>query len=442
VTARNRTHLPRREPGCTVDIESACFDRLKLQLERVRVNANFAQVQQARAFLSGSFLERGRGGSSIKARSSALLFKAHILPTDGGDFGTSLTISLDLNLTRFLARNYERLGRPVDLRSLSQAERLSWLTVDEDRAATRSLDNNDNFISDAHVRSGTRLAQAEWLGPYVELVLSFLAGAIELALVRVPDTVRPTTLAPRPALVIPLRNWRMRQLEVFWEFWSPNAVAEASDLVEVAETISYEFNTTRYDLGRLATGFAYGISARSHVDGIRHKTYAKLLNRLRYEISYDRVTTQIEKDLRLSIQPDENDFVAYTFGIARAAAVRADHWLNSVSEAERRSSRALTRSKITSFLDAIYRSAPPAIASLIIGYLVGRGAVPRSRVDPELLTALLKLQRQGYLVASNPGRARHTTTYRAAPPWDHLIAALRSAGEPSSTLDQVRRLDT
>ncbi|WP_298123558.1 hypothetical protein [Brevundimonas sp.] len=234
----------------------------------------------------------------------------------------------------------------------------------------------------------------------------------------------------------------MLQLEVFWEFWSPNAVAEASDLVEVAETISYEYDATRYDLGRFADGFTFGISARSQVAGVRHKVYAKLLNRLRYEIAYERITTQVEGDVPLSLQPDEYDFQAYASGMIQAAALRANHWWASVSAAEQQSSVALTQSKIASFFAAIYLSAPPATAALIVGYLVARGAVPRAHVFPELLTAIQSLQRRGYLVASNPGRARHTTTYRPAPPWDRLIHTLRELGRPASPSDEIGRLDT
>ena len=98
MTGRNRTHLPRREPGGTVDIGEACFDKLKLEISHVLIDADFGRLQQARSFLRGSMLQPGRGASAIKARSSSLLFGANIHPSEGAGFGTSLNLSLDLNL--------------------------------------------------------------------------------------------------------------------------------------------------------------------------------------------------------------------------------------------------------------------------------------------------------------------------------------------------------
>lgn len=430
---RNRTHLPRREPGGTVDVTQACFDRIKIRIDRAPFGASFEEIQQATAFLGGSVLQRGRVSSSVKARATDLLFKASIHASQSEN-EAPLSLSLELNLTRFLARNHHRLRSPASLSELTQAQRRSWLTKDAENAAARALDNNDNFVSDRQARAGMRICQTEWLLPYVEMVLAFLAGELEAAIVRTPSyAARPNSLMPRPALVIALQNWRVQQLEVFWEFWSPNAVAEVSDLVEVAETISYEFDTTRYDLGRFGDAFTFGISARSYAQGIRHKLYAKLLNRLRYEIAYDRVTTQVERQIQLPNQPDRHDFARHLHEITLAAAVRANHWLSSLTEAERRLPLPITRSQITQFFDAVYRSAEPAHAGLIIAYLMARGAVPRSRVYPEVLSSLRTLQRQGYMIASNPGRARHTTTYRAAPPWNELIEVLRSHTAPSAS---------
>ena len=440
MTARNRTHLPRREPGCTVEITRACYDRFKLKIHGVAFDATLAEFERATAFLRGSLLQRGRTHASIKTRTSDLLFKGSIFAADETEIGPSLSLSLELNLTRFLARNHHRLTTPTQLPSLTQAQRLSWLTIDPEIEVGRALDGSDNFISDAQVRTGTRLIQAEWLVPYIELVLAFLAGEIDEALARTPNyDPHPSSLFPRPPLRILLRNWSIRQLEVFWEFWTPNAVAEASDLVEVAETISYEFDSTRYELGRFGEGYTFGISARSHVQGVRHKLYAKLLNRLRYELTYDRITTQVERGVRLPSHPDGDDFVAYAVALTQAAAVRANHWLSSLSDAEQTAPLLITRSQVAAFFDAIYRSAPPATAGLIVAYLMARGAVPRSRAQPEVLSALLLLQRQGYVVASNPGRARHTTTYRAAPPWDELVRALRDF--TSSSRGEISRLN-
>ena len=404
--------------------------------------ASSDELRHVSSHLQGTVLQRGANAATIKTRTTALLFRAVLRFEAAGEEVASLNLSLDLNLTRFLARNYSRLGQPGDLRMLSQPQRLSWLTIDEEHPAHVGLDGNDNLVSDAQTRSGREIVQADWLAPYVELVLSFLAAELEHARGTIAGGDRPTALGGPPlSLVIPFRNWRIRQLEIFWEFWSPNAVAEASDLVEVAEGISYEFDTTRYDLGRFARGFTFGVSARSQVQGVRHKLYAKLLNRMRYELSYDRVTTQVERSLQLPVQPDHNDFVWYAAGLTQLAATRAQHWLDCVGDAELGGQPDLSRSQITAFFDAIYRSASPATAGLIVGFLLARGAVPRSRVDGELLEAVRSLKQRGFLVASNPGRARHTTTYRAAAPWDALIDALRHLSEARSAPDEISRFD-
>ena len=421
--ARNRTHLPELAPGCTVDGDTASFDRFVLRLDRVPVAWTRATAERAIARApQRQGLRRGRQAGSVEIGYHGLMIGGritfHDLPSN------TATLELRLNLTAFLARNFSRLTTPEALRELDQGTRRNYLTQADERH--RALDDNSNFITDTQTRTGRRLDHASWLRPYIDLVLAFLADELNSY---EAEIVSP----PPPHLTFPLRNWSFRQLEVFWEFWSADAVGLAADLCRLVPVITQEHRLTRYTLSEERSGPVIGISARTSHRHVVHKLYAKLRNRLRLEIGYEHSVRRIERRLSHRGPTDWFDVEPVVREIAWLAAERANDWLVVLSEV-----RASTfdgqrgYSSISGFLTALAEAFPsPEAHRLVWIHLLLHGSIPRRAFDLDIADGTLRLVRTGFLAPNRPGRARMNTTYRPADAYAGILLALRGAYTPT-----------
>ena len=204
----------------------------------------------------------------------------------------TLSLNLELNLTRFLSQNWELGVTPASLQSLTGDDRQRWLNNANHPTPTQdlrwSLNGDDNFIPDATLRTGEPPQHVEWARPYIELVLAFLADEIGAAQRRsvaaghVAGTILNPLIPPSDqSLIIPLRNWSLPQLEVYWEFWSADAVADAASFAGLVERVATTSALTNYEpLTRTTDHAVLGISARAGNRSVRTKVYAKLHDRI------------------------------------------------------------------------------------------------------------------------------------------------------------------
>lgn len=358
-----------------------------------------------------------------------------------GDGFPALTVNLELNLTRFLSQKWNLGLTPASLRELSPEQRLNWLTNSNHPTVTQdlrwSLNGDDNFTSDSCLRTGTPPRHLDWLVSYVELVLQFLAdqiGAARRRSIAAGHTVNrasnPLIAATDEHLIIPLRNWSLPQLEVYWEFWSPNAVADAGNLAGLVERVATTSALTNYEpLTRTTDLAVLGISARAGNRSARTKVYAKLRDRIRVEVAYDRNVRDVERHATRG--DDGDDLQSYLPLVARAASLRADAMLNAAFSAIGSQNAALSQREIGAFLEALAREAgSPAIFSMFIRQLLAQGMISRLPRFPEHRLAVERLVARRYLVPVSAGTSRTRTAFVPAPPYDRIIAALSGLTAP------------
>lgn len=418
---RNRTHLPELAPGCTVSGVTASIDRLVLRLENIDVAwaKETAEHIISRARWGEGF-RRGRSPGTLELGSRRLRVAGRV--TFNGGTPPKATIELRLNLTELLAGNFDVLGSPEALRELDQPGRLRQLT----KGATepRSLDGNSNFFTDAQRRSGRGFDHPAWLTAYVEMVLAFLAAELNAA-------ARSTESVVGSSLLFPLRNWSVRQIEVYWEFWHPDAVGRAAELCRLVEITTQANQLTHYTVSQDRSGPALGIRARAQHRHITHKIYSKLPDRLRFEIAYEKSLRRIERGLSLRGHADFFDLEPLTREVADLAADRANRFLQALFEVEQ-ASTPRGFSTATSFVVAVSQAfSDSSIQRMVWNHLLHTGSVPRDLFRYGAGAGVLDLVRRGYLLASQPGRARMNTTYRPSPEYAGVISALRDAYRPT-----------
>lgn len=420
---RNRTHLPELAPGCTVSADAAAFDRFVVRLDNTDVPWTKSLAERVAGRLNGnSGLRRGRQLATVEIGRRSLRISGR-LRFQGG-VPPKASLELRLNLTEFLARNLDRLTTPEALAGLEQQTRREFLTMQPEEPS--ALDGNSNFFTDRQLRSGTRPDHTAWLGPYVEMVLAFLAEELTTA----AATIYADEEIPR--LIIPLRNWSLRQLEVYWEFWSPDAVARAADLCRLVPLVTQSHRLTRYTLSEERSDMVLGISARTSHRNVAYKLYAKLPDRIRLEIGYERSLRRTERGLSIRGPADWFDFEPIAREVANLAARRANQWLSAIAEVDRESLTPAGFSSATSFLVAVASAFPdPSVQLMAWNHLLHSGSIPRRAFQHGVAEGVMFLVRRGFLVPSRPGRARMHTTYRPADAYSGVTTALRAAYSPT-----------
>jgi hypothetical protein len=424
---RNRTHLPELAPGCTVSGDTAAFDRFVLRLDNTDVAWTKSLAEQVICRLSGNpALRRGRQPATVAVEGRLSRLSGRI--SFEGGVPSKATIELRLNLTEFLARNFESLSTPEALRGLHQEARRAYLTTRHNDPV--ALDGKANFFTDRQQRSGSRLDHAAWFAPYVEMVLAFLAGELNA----VASGLGADHQIPR--LIFPLRNWSLRQLEVYWEFWNSDAVGRAADLCRLVPVVTQSHRLTRYTLSEERSGMVLGISARTSHRHIVHKIYSKLLDRVRLEIGYERSLRRTERGLSLRGPTDWFELEPVVREAANLAAARANSWLGAIWEIDEDPTTARGFSTAASFLVALANAFPdPSVHLMVWNHLLHSGSIPRRAFQLNAGEGVLLLVRRGFLVPNRPGRARMNTTYRPADAFSGVVTALRTAYSP--TLQQL-----
>lgn len=435
---RNRTHLPTLAPGCTVTGRLPYIDRFKLRLDHTPFAIGRPEGEALIPHLNRTYFMQGRTRNHFKVRPRHLLFSGDVFFDDCGTGHPTLTLALEMNLTRFLSQNWELGQTPEILEDLSPTERLQWLTNANHPRPTQdlrySLNGDDNFIPDSCLRTGEPPIHFEWLVPYVELALSFLAHEIGSALRLAANAGHSIEAATNPLiasenwnLAIPIRNWGLRQLEVYWEFWSQDAISEAANLTMLVERVATTSALTSYEpLTRNTDQAVLGISARAGNRYARTKIYAKLASRIRVEVAYDRNVRDIERRVSTT-REDALDLHLYLPRITEVAALRADAMIQAAFAATVEDGDAITHNQVIGLFEALSREAgSPAIFAMLIRQLLTQGAITRLPSLPEQQRAVERLIARGYLVsvASGPGRTR--TSFLPAPPYNRIIAALIS----------------
>lgn len=436
---RNRTHLPEYAHGCTVEGRRPSIDRFKVRLGPIPLLFDPGAGREILRHLDPEFF-RGTSSSYSKAvLPGALLFGGRL--TIGGEQGAgALTVVLDMNLTRFLSRRFEELVGPEELTALRPIDLQAILRNPNDRGRRRrvgeSLDNNDNVIPDRILRSGRAPHHLEWFEPYIQAACRFLGDELSKAATRAvadgsvqrdPNRVLPPDHAIR--VEVPLMNWSLPQLEIYWEFWSRNAISQAGDMVQLIHRVARDSRMTAWEPITNETDHALlGISAGVGARGVQVKMYAKLHNRIRVEVEYRKNAKEVER-----VRSDDMDtlnpegLIPFVARISQRAASRADALMRRAAASAVEPNEAVTQVLITSFFEAIAREAgSAAIFALILRALFATSRVPVSPNHLELRQAMRRLAEKGYFEGNAPGLARSFTSYRPVAPYDRIVQTLQA----------------
>lgn len=390
--------------------------------------------------LNPEFFRGTASGYSRAIVPGPLLFGGRLTLNSDVDGDAFLTVHLEMNLTRFLAQRYEQLTQPDDLRRLSTGG-LNEILRNQSfgprrRRGGESLDNNDNVISDRILRSGQAPNHLDWMLPYIEAVCRFLTAELSGAGQRAIDAgaipafrQNPLVAPSSSALVaVPMMNWSLPQLEIYWEFWSQNAISQAGDMSLLLQQVAPNSRLTAWAPITSENDQALlGISTGLGVEGAVAKMYAKLAHRIRVEIEYSKNPKQIERVPASEIDRlNPEGLPRFVAGISRRAATRADRLMQRAAASAVRSNAPVSQVFVASFFEAIAREAEtPFVFNIIIRTLMANGRVPAQRNLPQLRHAMQRLVANRYFEGVAIGRARTFNSYRPLSPYDRIVQALR-----------------
>lgn len=438
--ARNRTHLPEFEPGCTVVGRGPSIDHFRVNIREVLLPIEPEAAPIVLRQLSPTYFRGGSSRHSQNVREGVLLFGGRLSVNGRPDGFTSLVLKLDLNLTRFLAYRYEQLGRPEALDGLvgHRLEALLRNPSHQDRTARhrRALDGNDNVIPDRVLRSGHSPDQVAWVQAYIDAVCRFLGDQVTAAIERartlqsIPQPAPNALVGNQPLQVhVHPDNWSISHLEIYWEFWSDGAVAQAAEAsAQVHSTANSSSMTTWRSISDRVYQASIGVSADVGARGVTGKLYAKLANRLRLEVEYrgnPKVPERISVETIQSFGPRA---ISSLVGLlADRAAMRAERLLQSAWSSEEGTHVGARR--ITSFMEALAKEAgTSALFAVILSQLLANGSARATRGHAELRDALRRLAARGYLQGVRLGISGNFTAYRPAPAYAPMVDALRRLG--------------
>ena len=287
----------------------ACIDRLEVHTEQIQVPQ--ISPHDLERFLAALSQERHRlfnrpHGNQITIRKGWLFGGKMMFRRAVGTTGVQCKLELYLNPTRFVqahraaidARSVSRqTANPID--ALRAKERISRNDLDALAEAKRlTLDGNDNFLTHRPDSYGLILDWDARLHHYWALVVRVLddclaSAAINLSSFRTTPPNRPISRA----------NWRVHQVEHYWEFAVSNAIekiAAVSPSFRSVLTNSVERHLIRRN-SRLACEFGQNGQAMYVFGNYRRqevvaKLYAKASGVVRFEFQYKTQPMRVAND--------------------------------------------------------------------------------------------------------------------------------------------------
>lgn len=292
-----------------VSLEQGYFDKLNIEFITYTLHfANSHTYNTFRQFLARSnIIQRDRRGLNPKI-SVGWLFSGSIKFNRKFEDGTRNSSSenqldikyiLNLNPTRFLHHLFQKVERNPEQFSLENFENIAPLDLLRTERISEeylSLDGNDNYIPSEifkHVRPFENFTKL-----YIEKVLSLLDQTILMSL---------EAALEQPASEIDISGepntygWTTKASEVYWEYSVVDSLSFVNDLWHSFQSVLYrierrqfnspdnESNVSENPTGRQQNYNGIAIYANDFgVSGLKLIVYAKHLNRVRFELRYNR----------------------------------------------------------------------------------------------------------------------------------------------------------
>ncbi len=425
-------------PNALVDADPY-IDRLQIECDTVALP--LLPYRYAQAFIDelgrGSVFTRPFKGSTA-VRKRGWLFGGTIQarrPT-GGASGTRLIISLMLNPTRFLQAHgvphawNERQAMLSDPSEALRARGRAHAALDA--ASSQTLDLRSNFLAHEPFTYGRVREWPVRTREYAEVVCRLLENEFTRVFRRV--------LAAAPRIDLTDQNWRVRQVECYWEFRTRDALQKVASVSRTARQVLRDSYAADFPPREGSERNAPYVSGHLDHENIRAKLYAKTAQVVRFEIAYDKSPlTSLRRRPAVEGRGSISHAVGLLTPISDDAKSRAVRFWNEFWR--RHDGRGLvTPEQLLGFLRHIEWAAQGTRLSadqLLSLLILSDGGEPfeagRGGVDP-----LKRLVRRGVLRArpgSPPRRVRYAVTTQCR----DVVAGLRELFDREKEVGELQR---
>ncbi|MFC5066555.1 hypothetical protein [Flaviflagellibacter deserti] len=281
-----RVPLPRRATRFIARPQHGWFDRIKLRLYPFEIRGQLSpgELRTLRGRIRASSLLRSRHADELDCTVGGTSW---LLSGQLKRVGNRVRLDLEFNPTRVLAARAGTIFRGEE----------GWraaFTRRPDVSASISyetMDAADNFVRDEDTRLLLNFDWSRWTSQAVRHVVEIIAEDLGVS----PEH-------PRRLMLSSNWDWKLRQIETYWEFDVPNAVASARELARIFRENASQWSVTFHDVSRVGEraqvseqgiGNAWSSTIALGATGTSLVAYAKSFTRLRLEVRHLRPPRRI-----------------------------------------------------------------------------------------------------------------------------------------------------
>lgn len=270
------------------------------------------------------FRRRNRSTCDVRSRNWIMSGSLSTKPSASGEDGVRLNVVLKLNPTRFLQAH----GVPHDWVARQQLladpptalRRQGRVAAALARAAHRTLNVQDNFITHDPVDHGIIRGWGARTSEYFEVVCAMLDVELTRVLNRI---VGGNLMAP-----FALADWRVRQVEAYWEFKTTDAIQKMGAISRTARHVLRDSFQAEFPPKEGSDRNAPYVSGHLDHENIRAKLYAKTGDVVRFEVAYDKMLPSVQRRARRNVDVNGASVEAQLDAVQADATPRAMRFWN------------------------------------------------------------------------------------------------------------------
>ncbi|MDR3463680.1 MAG: hypothetical protein P4L76_15330 [Beijerinckiaceae bacterium] len=414
---RVRRYIPIFETCPELTAQQCWIDRVKFSIPSLIVSPTsqddlFPGLKRRALERNGSFRVARRGAQIIIEFRNDWQFglKLYLSFVDGTWKASG---SLDLNAMRLFGASGGEGLSVVDPTFLRK----------EPPTVFTTLDNNDNFVPDEHLRLATVCKWPAYFASYVDAVCSVVANELSHEFGRGSCFISLGT----PGL------WSLSAAELCFEFYVENAIEKMATIASASRALASDFAETEYALS-YSTVVTHGhrewapfvqFGAGSKL--VDEAVYAKAFDRLRLEIRYKRHPTRAIRINKSAIAGEDDYLVQLFTALSENATARANRFLKAY-----RRSVSGTEANLVPLVTALYQISRTMTGRLqdtnkILTQLIQHGGISHS-TDPDVQSAITELVRNNVLMPSDLSLRPNRRRYILKPRYSHVFEVLRDSG--------------
>jgi hypothetical protein len=284
------------------NIDHACYDRMSITVPAYRLF--FPDINAYRRFrghlISTGLIIRDQGGFTPRFQNN-LLFSGNlnlqysaIEIEDKDEYQLIVKYELKLNPSRFIHHAFIKCGEETNaftLEALEQRERRELLTKEDMNSQRHSLDLNDNFIPNEIFKTARPFDDflEFYIRSVIELLNDEIFGCYEASLEHEASEGSDYEFSHE--------GWNIKACEVYWEYGVNDARSFINGMWDQFQAVLYDTTRKKYlatETGQRRTHNGVAIYANDlGTRGLRLSAYAKLGNRIRFELRYNQTLRRL-----------------------------------------------------------------------------------------------------------------------------------------------------